>query len=1253
MATFFTVQDWHINLQSPRQCVELFGSMLRADARKIKLPTTRINITSEINVPDGGIDASVEGELSEKGDLIVDPHTFYQIKAGDTFKPWQESEIRRELLGTNAPKVENLGKHVKHCFEKGGTYVLVCMQIQITPEQKKHAEENLRKILNDCGIRNPSVEVWGQDKILGCLEVFPALSLCVTGRTASTFQTHCDWGVDEEMCKLLVSGDKQEEFINAIRTALHDDSQSIHINVHGEVGVGKTRLVFEATREPSLSPLVIYLRSPRGFLDSQLMTEIVRGEDLHVILVIDECDWENRREIWRRLQNLGSRIKLVTIHNDYVKTRDTTRQIEAPVLDDDKIQQIIQQYGNDDILAKQLSSICGGIPRLAHLFGWDVKNNPSEILKNPTDHHYDIFARYITQGEDPNSESVKQRRWILLTAAMFRKFGFGSHFRDEMDAIHQLVQSTDPQITLPVLREHVDQLKKWKVLQGEDTLYVSPKALHLWLWMVWWEKLGKDKDIEKLVGGLPNTLRMWFFEMFEYAAHSDVAKGVVQSLVSEGGQLHDSDMLKTGLGSDLFRFLAMTDPALAAAHLEKAMGEWSQSELRGFVAGRRSMITGLEHIVFEPDLFTKGGRLLRRLAENENEAWSNNATGIFCGMFSLGPGYVSATKAPPSMRIPLLEETLCAQSEVRRSLGLKACSVALESVNFSRFSSVSSDELRADQKGWEPKTSKEWQEAYQEVIELLCEKVKTFPETDQKKGAEIVLTSSRGLLDSLPDISEYLIGKLSELRDFIGDETLLQETTAIMAFSKDRLSPEAIARLEDLQSQITGDGYPALMSRYVKMDIMTYLADKNNADPREEEIKELAKESLDVDKLRSQLDWLVTDAAKHGQEFGYELSSLDESRRLLPTILDAQRESGESGNGVFLSGYLLKIREADKNRWNAIMREISDDKKLLRFFVELAWRSGITDDIGTLLSELIKKNQLPISALHTFALSRVINKLSTGIVLRWIELLIQSKEQDAIFSTLMMFHSFFIHRQEKPLDAELSLRLLSHSAFFGKERPPSFGIVVDHFWKETAEEMIKQHPDKSLALCKTMLENMGSGPGSIATTGSQAMEVLDKIALKHPNETWDLAARYIDLPFDERGFAIMNWMRGGMFKTPGSFLESVDFDRISDWIDHDPHKRAPYMARHVPPVLRKDNCVTRELLKKYGDDESVQRNLLANFSTEAFSGPASQHHQTTKEKMLAYKESEDDENVKNWIDVYVRALDGDIKREKLREEREF
>jgi len=79
----------------------------------------------------------------------------------------------------------------------------------------------------------------------------------------------------------------------------------IHIHVQGEPGIGKTRLVLEATRTEDLHPLIIYCSAASVFRDSDLMNEILRDDNqFSVIIVIDECDSDSRTYIWNKLHYL-------------------------------------------------------------------------------------------------------------------------------------------------------------------------------------------------------------------------------------------------------------------------------------------------------------------------------------------------------------------------------------------------------------------------------------------------------------------------------------------------------------------------------------------------------------------------------------------------------------------------------------------------------------------------------------------------------------------------------------------------------------------------------------------------------------------------------------------------------------------------------------------------------------------------------------------------------------------------------------
>ena len=120
-------------------------------------------------------------------------------------------------------------------------------------------------------------------------------------------------------------------------------------------------------------------------------------------------------------------------------------------------------------------------------------------------------------------------------------------------------------------------------------------------------------------------------------------------------------------------------------------------------------------------------------------------------------------------------------------------------------------------------------------------------------------------------------------------------------------------------------------------------------------------------------------------------------------------------------------------------------------------------------------------------------------------------------------------------------------------------------------------------------------------------------------------------------------------------LPLVPLEQIWKWVDANLEKRAWYLASFVPKQLFRSTerpCLAREVLIRYGADSSVRNNLIANFSTEGWSGPASAHYQEKKQWLLDFKKEETDTNVKLWIDEYVKDLQWQIDHAKVREERE-
>lgn len=539
MDTIFTVKNEDLERLNPQEAVDFFRELLWAEARRIGIGINKIHISSWINVPDGGVDAFVEEDnVQTRSGLIKTGCTAYQIKAGDSFKPWQDAQINKELFGSKHPSKDNLSSSIRDCLEKNGTYVLVCFKQDLVSEQYKQAVGALEYYFKQCEYQNPKVEVWSQNNLIGFLKIYPSLALKVTKRGTLKFQTHKSWSQEAEMRKEFVAGQEQKDFISNMRDIQRKNDDATHTRVWGEPGIGKTRLVLEATRTEDLQPLVIYCDTASKFRDSDLMNDILKDDNqFTAILVIDECDPDSRSYMWNKLKYCGPRIKLITIYNDYDETSGNINYLNVPLLNEERIRDIIQGYGIPKDQADRWSEFCGGFPRVAHVFGQNLKNNPEDLLKSPDT--VNIWDRSIVGGDDPNSQQVQQRRLVLKHIALYKRFGYGRPVVGEAQTIAKMAHKVDTNLTWSRFQEIIQDLRARKILQGENTLYITPKVLHIRLWVDWWNTYGETFSFEEFAQNLPESLYDWFCDMFKYAKESKAARRVAKELLGPNGLFQD------------------------------------------------------------------------------------------------------------------------------------------------------------------------------------------------------------------------------------------------------------------------------------------------------------------------------------------------------------------------------------------------------------------------------------------------------------------------------------------------------------------------------------------------------------------------------------------------------------------------------------------------------------------------------------------------------------------------------------------
>ena len=1281
MSTIFEVTNNDLNRLTAQTAVDRFQDMIWADARRIGVPATAINAPSRITVPDGGIDASVAFDLSNlpNGDIIINNRVGYQIKAGENFDPTNKSHLKKELFGkTNSGTAkpacrENLGAEITRLMEANGTYVLITTKHDLTNQQAHACETKLVQLLNTAGFPNASVKVWTQNQLEGILKRYPSIALEIKGPRGD-FQTHKSWGINAEMRRDYFPGQPQKERIEAIREKLRDKTKAIEERVLGPAGIGKTRLVYEALNCDEFRSLVVYCDHPKHLDGGPLMTALLRDDnDYEVLLVVDECENHEKKHLWDRLQYRGSRIRLVTIHQDPKSQQDLNSVIE--ILPDPQITEIIASYGIDRNDADRYARLCKGYPRFAHMLGNNLVNHPEDLL-NPIDENW-VWDRVLAGDLDPHLGAAQQQRCVLRYIALFKKFGFGiGPVGEEGRAIARLVNKHVPTITEPIFNEIVRKLCGRNILQGNYILYLTPNILHIQLWCEWWENYGAgggfqyDEFVKDI--SATSSLKMWFYEMFQFAAESGVAERVVLDLLGPEGPFENDEYLETHEGSRFFRSLADANLEATLSYLERTLLHWPQGRLQEFQQHRQEIVWALEKMAYDGKLFERAVRVLLPLARTDTSTFSNNSRGTLVGLFSLAYGNVAPTSAPPDKRFPLLKEMMFSEQPEVRGIARDACESALRVFGAHRMVGPEYRGLRRTAKGWTPSTGKEVIDAFQRVWKLVDEASDLELPDDEKAALNKIITdNARGITTINESLADMVLDTLSRVaeKDLERQRAALNALYNILRYDKKRHPTEVISKIEALIAKLEGTSFDERLKRFVGMPQWEEIhgTEEEAKNRIETEMKRLATEVLDNPKmLMDNLDWLFSKEAELAQNFGNALANLDTDYSYYEMLLTAQSKMSpaKGGSTSLVSGYLRYMFDNDQKRWHSeALRHLNADY-LTDYGLEMVSRSGLTDEIVRHILKLARDGKI-VEPEHLQILEApwIRKVMSDETVIDVMHFLKERQDFWGIASALVVFYFNYVHeRYRKDIPTDFAVRLLTNQIWGEPGSQKRHGWhSVDHEWCEVAKVLIDLNREYALEVSAFMLDHFGDD-GTIfeGYYNWHLQEPMNNVAKMYPDEMWTQIAERLGPPITNQAYHIYNWLRGD--KLPSEQQSKVGAlyyfppELLWQWIDADVENRAWYAAMFVPKELHHDPdriCFAREILVRYGSRDDVQRNLTANYSTESWMGPASSHHEGVKQTLLKFASNETDPNVLRWIKDYVKDLNCRIEQATIREEREF
>jgi hypothetical protein len=1254
----FTLETNDLKFLTQDRAVEFFRRLLWAEASRVGIGRYLIDVPACINVGDGGIDAYIEDADPLFDDVILKGTTGFQIKSSDL----EPAECKQELH-QNDDLTAELKPEVKRIIDNGGNYVLVLFA-DLTSAKRGRRQRAIVEELSRLGYRN-HVRVYSINQLLGYAERFISLVnwLRPDSRNGLPYAAWSDRS-DIRYPATFVPDESRNQWMNEVGENLRrPDGVCPVIRVVSLSGIGKTRLVFEALAPDDLKNSVIYFPTAKDFQISSLYTTLQTDKSRSAILVIDECDRQYHEDFVRSFSSQGERLALFTISYDFGQVPPPAKLFKLDRLSIDDIKKVIRAEAKDlpDNIVSRLSEFADGYPRIATLLSdsyLKTGGTSDEFIRISDD---GLMDRLIGQPELGQENFNKYKR-VLKGISLFQKIGFEGPLEVESKWLSNYME-----VDWTSFREAVQYERTRGIIQGDYYLFVTPFMLRVYLLNDWWEGFGFTKDsFDEFVANIPENFRAdlieRFFEHIRYISTTEKGRKFALAMLGEGGIYADGELLRSELGANFFTKLTEADPDSALKCLQRTVGTWSKGELLKFVTGRREVVWSLERIAMWRELFQGAARLLLALGEAENETWSNNASGVFAGLFSPAPGQLAPTEAPPDERFVIVEEALNADSKEKRELALRACDQALQAGHFFRMVGNEKQGLRRTPELWQPKTYGEWFDSYRRVWLLISGKIENLEKDERQKAINILLEHSRGL-GTNPHLTEMVIETLRSLlaNNYVDETKVLAQTLNILRYDSKEMPPETIQKWESFRDDLSGSDFHSLIKRYVKMNVLAEDFDEEGkrADTVTTQIKTLAEQAAkDKDLLIPELSWLVTTDAQNGFQFGYELGEVDRDLLLLPTLLRVQQTEAENKSLFFLSGYFNSLYRRDGDAWDKHVEELEKDNVSVTWIPELTWRSGLTDRAAMRILRLAKSGQINLNQFRIFEYGSVIRNLSEEVFQEWIQFLLDASDRGTASTSLALYHFYYVDKQSTaPLPSELTYKLLANQALLEEGERVQTSTMDEFHWTEISKDFVQSYPDRAIDLADVIVENFGNTGSIVGGFHSSTQNILGLIAQKFPKEVWWKITKYLGPPLDKRAFHLKDWLNGdsnfGM-KRAGA-IAIFPLEEIFRWVDQDIDKRAWYFASFVPKELfisEERPCFAREVLIRYGDRQDVRNNLMANFSTEGWSGSAAQHLQNKKQMLLEFRKVETEENVIRWLDDYVASIDNDIDRARIREERE-
>ena len=691
------------------------------------------------------------------------------------------------------------------------------------------------------------------------------------------------------------------------------------------------------------------------------------------------------------------------------------------------------------------------------------------------------------------------------------------------------------------------------------------------------------------------------------------------------------------------------------------MKDMCKEDLLGFRNGRQNIVWALEGIAIWSNLFQKASRLLLKLGEAEVNSYSNNASGVFADLFSPAWSRLAPTEAPLSERFPIIKESIKSESKDVRKLALNACKSGLQMRHFSKIIGPEYQGIRQTPKLWHPLKRDEIFSYFENIWRLILDNLSNLDMDEREIAVDILLDSARDMV-SINSMSDLVINTLKDFsEENISRKLRVLKTIIItLRYESENFSQQVNEKLEELKNKIEEGDYHSRLVRFLSMDLIEEKFDsEGNVNPKyEENIQNLAKEGIqNRSLLLYELPWIIREAPSNALYFGYVLGLLDKERLLQENILFILKDSKKTKDLFFIGGYLRALFESNIEEWEKALDFIASENDIQTTIFELTELSGSSNKALDRLLNIANKWPEVTFDFSWLAFGAWIIKIDEERFQNLLDFLLERKKMVSVSVALSMIDRYYLSKDSiKVIPKELTLKVVLNDQLFDTGMRSLMNPMDEFHWERITSKLIQYYPDTCIEIGRKMLSNLGNDGSIVSYGGNIAINTLDTIAQKHPNELWEVIVEILEKN-QKSAFWIISWLRGEYgfgLKKQGALL-GFPIEIVTRWIDEDEEQRAPLIARAIPVVDVRESpefCLFHTFLSKYGDLDIVRVILSTNFSSGGWVGPTTSYLRGKIAKTGELKRGESNSIVIKWLDEYIEMLEKDFEREKIREERE-